>query len=163
MAVAAVETDSQGEGNEPHGLDDLIEKESVNEQQQEKQQQQELIKANEPSQAEIEQAKKLAAEINGAFLSGVNYMVCPSVEIDKIAEREKGDEAFYPLALKHGGKMPPWLAVFYEDYKPYIGAAIYMGKTIAVARQVERHIQEQQAEAEKEKQQNSEGQDSGDQ
>lgn len=149
----------QVQGDEAHGLDDLIDQEQVNEEQQEHEDQQELINADQPTSDEVERAKQMAAMINDKFLVGVNFVCCPSVAIDQIADREKGNEAFFPLALKHGGEVPPWLLTLYKDWMPYIGAAYYMGKTIAVARKVEAAIQEQAEEEHKKQQGDNDGEE----
>lgn len=95
--------------------------------------------ASKPDPDEIEKARALAERMNGGFLWMVNRTQCPHVKIDEIVEREKGDDAFLPLAEKWGGEVPEWL----QQFSPYIGAGVYMATTIITARQVERQILEQ--------------------
>ena len=94
---------------------------------------------NEPSPEEVKKARELAERMNAGFLWIVNRTQCPHVEIDKIVERAKGDEAFEPLAEKWGGEVPAWV----QQFSPYIGAGVYMATTIITARQVERQILEE--------------------
>lgn len=96
---------------------------------------------------EAEKARKLAEQMNSSFLWIVNRTQCPHVDIDQIVEREKGVDAFEPLAEKWGGEVPEWLLQF----QPYIGAGVYMATTIVTARQIERQVLEAAA-AEKQKQ-----------
>jgi hypothetical protein len=91
---------------------------------------------NQPTPDEAAAAAALAARINGGFLWLVNRTQCPHVDIDELVNREKGNEAFLPLAEKWGGEVPPWLAVL----EPYIAAGVYMGTTIVTAKQVEAQI-----------------------
>lgn len=91
---------------------------------------------NQPSKEEIERARKLAEKMNDGFLWLVNRTQCPHVNIDQVIEREKGVEAFEPLAERWGGEVPEWL----QQFSPYIGAGVYMATTIVTARQVERQV-----------------------
>ncbi len=94
---------------------------------------------NEPTAEERRKAEELAKRMNAGFLWLVNRTQCPHVEIDKIVDRAKGDEAFEPLAEKWGGEVPAWV----QQFSPYIGAGVYMATTIITARQVERQILEE--------------------
>lgn len=96
---------------------------------------------NEPTAEERRKAEELAKKMNAGFLWVVNRTQCPHVEIDKIVDRAKGDEAFEPLAEKWGGEVPAWV----QQFSPYIGAGVYMATTIITARQVERQILEEAA------------------
>lgn len=99
----------------------------------EHEQAEEAAEAARPDPADLERARKLAEKMNGGFLWVVNRTQCPHVKIDEVVDRKQGDEAFIPLAEKWGGEVPPWLAVL----EPYIAAGVYMGTTIASARQAE--------------------------
>lgn len=91
-------------------------------------------KENEPTKAEKEKAEKLARKLNSGFLYVVNRTACPHVKVDQVIDREEGDQAFQDLAERWGGEVPEWLA----RWEPYIAAGVYMGTTIATARQAER-------------------------
>lgn len=94
---------------------------------------------NQPTREEIERARKLAEKMNEGFLWVVNRTQCPHVDIDQIVDRQKGADAFEPLAERWGGEVPEWL----QQFSPYIGAGVYMATTIVTARQVERQVIEQ--------------------
>lgn len=103
---------------------------------------------DQPSPDDIEAARRLAEKMNDGFLWVVNRTQCPHVQIDQIVDRQKGVDAFEPLAERWGGEVPEWV----QQFMPYIGAGVYMATTIVTARQVERQITEAA-----EKQQDSEG------
>lgn len=124
---AAVDVESEGET-----LEDLEQEWSATQAEAEYQ-------ANQPDPDEVERARKLAEKMNASFLWAVNRTQCPHVAIDELVDREKGNEAFEPLAEKWGGEVPPWL----EAMQPYIAAGVYMGTTIITARQAEAAVIEQ--------------------
>lgn len=101
---------------------------------------------NEPSPEEEKRARELAERMNAGFLWIVNRTQCPHVNIEEIVDRQKGNEAFEPLAEKWGGEVPAWI----QQFSPYIGAGVYMATTIITARQVERQILEEAAKQAKE-------------
>lgn len=98
--------------------------------------------ANQPDPEEEERARKLAEKINSGFLKAVKFTQAPHVDIEQIVDREKGNEAFLPLAQEFGGEVPPWLAAMIEKYDPYIKAGWYMGTTIYAARKAEAQVLE---------------------
>lgn len=94
---------------------------------------------NEPTAEEKRKAKQLAEDMNNGFLWGVQNFLCPHVDLDQVIKREKGNQAFEPLAEKFGGEVPEWI----KPFKPYFAAGIYMGMTIREARRYEAMAVEQ--------------------
>lgn len=123
------------EEQEGAGLDDMI-------QEWEQQEAEAEAEASKLDPEQQERARKLAEKINGGFLKVVKYTQAPHVELEQIIDREKGNEAFLPLAEEFGGEVPPWLAAMLEKYDPYIKAGWYMGTTIYAARKAEAQVVE---------------------
>ncbi len=126
-----------GVDDEAHGLDDLIGDLETEEQTEQRQREKEAEQAEKLTAEQEAKVRAMAARLNGGFLFVVDKAVCPSVPVDKIADRDKGNEAFYPLAKELNGEMPQWMAEFIEKYNPYIKAGVYMGMTIYTARKCE--------------------------
>ncbi|NIB44720.1 hypothetical protein HBA55_34390 [Pseudomaricurvus alkylphenolicus] len=145
--------------DEPHGLDDLIQQEDAAEIQEQRDQEEAQAKAAQPSEMELERAKRLAEQMNGAFLFGVDKMICPSVDFLQVVDPEVGNEKLLPLALAMGGEVPAWIRALLDQYQPYIAAGLYMGTTIFTARKLEM-VAREQAER-REKQRKQEGQNHG--
>jgi hypothetical protein len=123
---------------EEDGLDDLV-------QEWESEKADAEAEASRPSAEEERRAKELAERMNAGFLWIVNRTQCPHVDIEEIVDREKGNEAFEPLAEKWGGEVPAWV----QQFSPYIGAGVYMATTIVTARQIERQMVEEAERKEK--------------
>lgn len=123
-----------GAEEEAHGLDDLIGDLEAEEQTEQRQREKEAEQAEKLTAEQEAKVRAMAERINSGFLFVVDRAVCPSVPVDQVADREKGNEAFYPLAKELGGEMPEWLAEFLDKYNPYIKAGVYMGMTIYTAR-----------------------------
>lgn len=135
----------QPEGyDEVHGLDSLIQDAEQDEINQQRAEEAAAHEAAQPSDFELEKARMFAKQMNTVFLFAVDKAVCPSVSIHEHVEREDGEEAFLPLAQAMGGEIPPWLARLLADYAPYIGAGMYMGTTVFMARKLEREFQAEQ-------------------
>lgn len=94
--------------------------------------------ANRLSPEEERKVREMAEKLNGGFLFLVKKTQCPHVDLDAVIDREKGDQAMMPLAEKFGGEVPDWIRPFI----PYFEAGIYMGTTIATAREAERQVLE---------------------
>lgn len=125
MSKAAEQMEHQ-ENQEDHGLGPFIEEFEAQEAEQAR------IDA-EPDAAEAARAAKLAEKMNGSFLWLVNRTQCPHVALKEMVSQEEGEAAFLGLAEKWGGEVPAWM----EAVQPYIAAGVYMGVTIAVARDAE--------------------------
>lgn len=94
--------------------------------------------AQELDPKEREKVEALARKMNGGFLWVVKRTQAPHVDIDAVIDREKGDQAMIPLAEKFGGEIPEWI----KPLMPYVEAGVYMGTTIATAREAERQVLE---------------------
>jgi len=103
----------------------------------------------------VKRAEALAAKMNGSFLWMVNRTQCPHVALKEMVNQQEGEDAFYGLAEKWGGEVPAWM----EAVQPYIAAGVYMGVTIAVARDAEASV----VEAAKQQAQKKAGPENGDQ
>jgi hypothetical protein len=114
------------EQQDEHGLDEFIADYEQSEAEQAR------IDAK-PDASEVKRAEALAEKMNGSFLWLVNRTQCPHVALKEMVNKEEGEAAFYGLAEKWGGEVPPWM----EAVQPYIAAGVYMGVTIAVARDAE--------------------------
>ncbi|MFL1484904.1 hypothetical protein [Marinobacter sp. LN3S78] len=121
------------EQQEGAGLDDMI-------QEYEAEQAEAEAEAKQPDPEEQERARKLAEKMNNGFLWAVRATQCPHVEIDKVVDREAGNEAFVPLAERWGGEVPEWIQALLDQYQPYIAAGWYMGSAIYKARQAEAEV-----------------------
>jgi len=120
-AVAVQHKDQSGPG-----LDDFI-------QEWEDDQAEAEAEANKVSPEDKEKVRAMAAKMDDGFLWLVTRTQCPHVQLDQMVDREKGREAFMPLAEKFGGEVPPWMIQF----EPYIAAGMYMGGVIMTARKAE--------------------------
>ncbi|NIB44742.1 hypothetical protein HBA55_34500 [Pseudomaricurvus alkylphenolicus] len=138
---------------QPDGLDHLIEAEDAAEQAEQRAQQEEKAKAEQPTHDDIERAKAFASQLNGAFLFGVDKVVCPSIDIGDHVDPSEGDAKLLPLALAMGGEIPTWLKELIAQWGPYVGAGLYMGTTIYQARKLELAERERAEKAERAREQ----------
>jgi len=145
MSKAAEQISEQ---EEEHGLGEFIEEFEAQEAEQER-------INSQPDASEVKRAEALAAKMNGSFLWLVNRTQCPHVALKEMVNQQEGEDAFYGLAEKWGGEVPAWM----EAVQPYIAAGVYMGVTIAVARDAEASV----VEAAKQQAQKKAGPENGDQ